>query len=361
MNSHNQRQGRRISFSLLLAVFVLSLSTPIKTFSAGPYCGVYCLYGAMKLSGCKAELRQLIKPEYIGSQMGSSLAELKKGAEDFGLNAKTVGNLGGKGLRESPYPVILHVKSSAESSRYDHYVLYVGESAGKSRIFDPPEPVRSVPFYELASIWDGNGLIVSAKPIDLGAIFAPARKRFIFYAAIVVTIILLIRRLRKRWGIAVKSIKGRLGLSVLEGAGLVTASVFCGMFYHFVSDAGFLAHPAATAGVQKAYAGSFIPKVGKAKAEKLLGSETVFIDARYALDYKAGHIEGAVNVPVDANDTESRRRMADIDKDCRLVVYCQSAGCKFAEKVSARLKEAGYYNISIFKGGWNEWENRKGD
>jgi len=313
----------------------------------------------MKLFDCKAELKQLIKPEYIGSQMGSSLAELKKAAEDFGLNAKPIGKLGIKGLRQSDYPIILHVKSSAESSKYDHYVLYVGQSGGEARIFDPPRPVRSVPFYELAAIWDRAGLIVSAQPIDLGAVFAPARKRFVFYAVIVATIILLIRRLRKRWGIAVKSIKGRLGLSVLEAAGLVTAAVVTGMFYHFVSDAGFLAHPSATAGVQKAYAGSFIPKVGKAKAEELLGSETVFIDARYALDYKAGHIEGAVNVPVDANDTESRRRMADIDKDCWLVVYCQSAGCRFAEKVSARLKEAGYRNISIFKGGWNEWKKEE--
>lgn len=58
-----------------------ALSKPPKPRKAGPYCGVYCLYAVMKLSGQEVDFRQLLKPEYIGSRRGSSLAELKKAAQ----------------------------------------------------------------------------------------------------------------------------------------------------------------------------------------------------------------------------------------------------------------------------------------
>lgn len=58
-----------------------ALSKPPKPRKAGPYCGVYCLYAVMKLYGQEVDFRQLLKPEYIGSRRGSSLAELKKAAQ----------------------------------------------------------------------------------------------------------------------------------------------------------------------------------------------------------------------------------------------------------------------------------------
>ncbi len=335
----------------------------VKPRPSHPHCGLYCVYTAMKLAGKDIGFLELVKPEYLGSRKGSSLGELKKAAEDNGLYAESVAKLNSGVLKETPHPVILHVKSSAESKDYDHFELFLGAVDGKAQIFNPPEPPEMVPFYELAPRWDGTGLIVSAEPIHLGTVFASARKRLLLYVVVGTAVIAIFHLARRRWPLAtlVNSRSKLFGLSIVQAMGFGILALLCGMVYHFVSDAGFLARANATASVQEAHLASFIPKVSKNKVERLLGTDTVFIDARLARDFKAGHIEGAISVPVDANDAERYKATAGIGKDAPIVIYCQSAGCKFAEKVTIKLKGDGFRNISIFKGGWNEWKGKKDD
>jgi rhodanese-related sulfurtransferase len=325
------------------------------------YCGVACLYSLIKLTDPGFELRVLVKPEYIGSRQGSSIAELKKAAEDNGLYVVPVGRLTSRVLRSCPHPVILHVKSSLDSEEYDHYKLFLGTENGKAKIFNPPEPVKLVAFAELAPRWDGNGLIVSAEPIDLASIFAPARERFVIYAAIAIAIILFLHWAR-RWlpRELLNSRRKLFGLSITQAAGFAIAALLCGMFYHFANDEGLLANANATASIQQAHQGNFILKISESEVQKLLNTDTVFIDARFARDFKSGHLEGAISLPVDANDVERQKVTADIAKDARIVLYCQSAGCKFAEIVAIRLIANGFTDISIFKGGWREWVAKNG-
>lgn len=65
-------------------------------------------------------------------------------------------------------------------------------------------------------------------------------------------------------------------------------------------------------------------------------------------------MEGAINVPVNAGDDERSKAMVDIAKDARIVVYCQTSGCRFAEKVAIKLISDGFSNVSLFKGNWNK-------
>ena len=332
-------------------------SSTVQRRPSGAYCGIYCLYSAMKLFEIDVDPNELLKPEYIGSPYGSSLAELKKAAEDNGLYAVPVAKLASRELRQSPYPIILHTKSAADKKGYDHYELFLETKNGRARLYDPPEPVRWVPFYELASRWDGTGLIVSANPIDLGTIFGPARRRFILYAAIAVAVILIVHWGRRRWLPSANMMSRRqsLGLSAAQCGGLVLLALLAGMVYHFANDEGFLAHPNATASIQQAHLGGFLPKVSEKEVRQLLNTDTIFIDAGFARDFKAGHLEGAINVPVNASDDERKEAMADVAKDAHIVVYCQSAGCKFAEKVAIKLISDGFSNVSLFKGGWHKW------
>jgi rhodanese-related sulfurtransferase len=71
-------------------------------------------------------------------------------------------------------------------------------------------------------------------------------------------------------------------------------------------------------------------------------------------------LKGAISVPVDANDVERRKATARMSKDARIVLYCQSAGCKFAETVAVKLVDDGFSNTSIFRGGWAEWVAKNG-
>jgi len=316
---------------------------------------------AMKFFDVDIDSRQLLKPEYIGSHKGSSLAELQKAAQDNGLYAAPVEKLTSRELHRSPYPVILHVKSSADKKDYDHYELFLGTQNGQARLCDPPGPVRLVPFYELAPRWNGTGLMVSKNPIDLGVVFAPARKRLLIRSAIAVMAILIVRWGRRRWlPPTAKISRPRLfGLSAAQGAGLALLALLSGMVYHFVNDEGFLAHPNATASIEQAHLSDFIPRVSRKQARQLLNDNAVFIDARLKDDFKAGHLEGAINIPVDVSDDERRKAMAGIAKNARIVVYCQSSGCKFAEKVAIKLMSDGFDNVSLSKGGWREWAGKK--
>jgi len=373
-----KKQSRNFCFTLFIFLLVIIIfdsaiaadksnqnppkATSVKLKSSGPYCGIYCLYAAMKLSELEVDFRELVKPEYIGSRKGSSLEELKKAAEDNGLYAVPVGRLTSRVLRNCPHPVILHVKSEPTSREYDHYELFLGTENGKAKIFNPPEPVKLVAFAELAPRWDSNGLIVSAEPIDLASIFAPARERFVIYAAIAIAVILVLHW-AKRWLPQKAILNSRIklfSLSATQAAGFAIAALLCGMFYHFANDECFLANANATASIQQANQGNFIPKISESKVQKLLDTDTVFIDARFARDFKSGHLEGAISLPVDANDVERQKVTAEIAKDARIVLYCQSASCKFAEIVAIKLIADGFTDISIFKGGWQEWVAKNG-
>ena len=326
-----------------------------------PYCGIYCIYTAMKLAGQETDIQDLLKPEYIGSTKGSTIQELKKAVEDNGLYAVPIGKLGSRELRNCPHPVVLHVKLNATSKSYNHYELLLRTEKDKARLYDPPDSPVLVPFHELAPRWDGNGLIISAEPINLRAILAPARKRAVIYVIIVLTAIAIIRSARRWLPREMQDSRRKLfALSVTQSAGFIIFALLCGMVYHFANAEGFLANSSATTSLQQANAGNFIPKVSEKKVRRLLNGKTVLIDARYARDFTAGHIVGAINVPVDANDVQRRQATADIPINSRIVMYCQSSKCKYAEIVSIKLIEDGYSNISIFRGGWVEWVAKNG-
>lgn len=337
-------------------------STSTNYETSGPYCGLSCLYIVMKMAYKEIDFQELVKPEYMGSRKGSSLAELKKAAEDNGLYAEPVKKLNGQILKRCTCPVILHVKSNDDMGGYDHYTLFLGEKDGQAILSDPPKAIELLPFNKLAPRWDGTGLIVSAETIDMDSIFAIARRQFTICAAIVVAAILLLRWVKTRWLKVAGELAWHkvLGLSIAQGAAFVVLALVFGMGYHFVNEAGFLAHADATSSIQQANAANFIPKISKAKVGKLLGSDTVFIDARMERDYKAGNLEGSISIPVNADDNHRKEAMAGVAKDVKIVIYCQSSGCPYAGKVAVKLKADGFKNINIFKGGWNEW-NAKDD
>lgn len=332
---------------------------PVEITAYAPYCGIECLYVVLKNAEPETDIRNLLKPEFISSKEGSSLLDLKKAATSFGMSAEVVTNFSCSDIKALSMPIILHVKSKPESLKYDHYWLYTGN--GKARIFDPPNRIETIPYYKLASRWDGMGLIVSTEPIELAEILAPARKRFAIFAGAVIAAIVLVKvaggYLTRKVGSVGKSL--RLGFSIVQTGGLVAVALFVGVIYHFANDEGFLAHAGATEPIVKASIGSFIPKVSSRDVEKAYGS-AVIIDARRAVDYKAGHIKGAINIPMTLCAAGRSAKLAEVAKDSRLVIYCQSAGCPYAERVAVNLMEDGFTNLAIYKGGWVDWEKRKG-
>ena len=67
------------------------------------------------------------------------------------------------------------------------------------------------------------------------------------------------------------------------------------------------------------------------------GDDLVVLDVRPAAEYAAGHLPGAVSIPL----SELRRRLAELPTDREIVAYCRGPYCAFAHEAVAVLREAG--------------------
>ena len=82
-------------------------------------------------------------------------------------------------------------------------------------------------------------------------------------------------------------------------------------------------------------------EVDGARAHELVASGATLLDVRTPEEFAAGHIDGAVNVPVD----EVGSRLSGIPHDEPVVVYCHSG--RRAARAAQTLSQNGYqvYNL----------------
>jgi rhodanese-related sulfurtransferase len=80
------------------------------------------------------------------------------------------------------------------------------------------------------------------------------------------------------------------------------------------------------------------------------------LDVRTAEEYKEGHLEGAVLVPVQEKAFVEEVRKS-IKPDEPVLVYCRSGGR--SAKAVAMLREAGYTKLQELKGGKIAWKEAK--
>jgi ArsR family transcriptional regulator len=79
------------------------------------------------------------------------------------------------------------------------------------------------------------------------------------------------------------------------------------------------------------------------------GSVTV-LDVRPAEEFAAGHIEGAINIPI----KELERRLAEVGRGREVVAYCRGPYCVMAYEAVARLRERGF-KVRRLVDGYPEW------
>lgn len=88
---------------------------------------------------------------------------------------------------------------------------------------------------------------------------------------------------------------------------------------------------------------------------KFQSRKTIFLDARYPEDFKAGHIKGAVNLPYEESEEYAPQVLPKLPKEEEIIAYCDGTECEESLLLARELRELGYEDIKVFFGGWQEW------
>jgi rhodanese-related sulfurtransferase len=80
--------------------------------------------------------------------------------------------------------------------------------------------------------------------------------------------------------------------------------------------------------------------------ERLSDGNVVVLDVRPEVEYRAGHIPGALSVPVDALEAA----LQALPKDKEIVAYCRGPYCVFSDEAVTLLRSRGYQARRLAEG-----------
>lgn len=85
--------------------------------------------------------------------------------------------------------------------------------------------------------------------------------------------------------------------------------------------------------------------------ERLKGGSVTLLDVRPNEEYTAGHLPGAVNIPL----AELESRIRELDPQCEVVAYCRGYFCLLADDAVTRLRRSGI-NARRLSSGFPKWK-----
>jgi hypothetical protein len=276
---------------------------------SGPLCGMYAVYGAARLLGERPDFATLMRHEFVPSQEGSSIEDVQAAARAFGLTTRVFVDMGVSDLRDSPYPIILHVRSDF-GNEYDHYVLLIRVSGDRALISDSGNAPTWVRLDRLLPLWSGRAIVVGRGPLETQGMLLRSRVTVAGYIAGVVLLVWALRR-----GFAASRSIPR-GLS--QAVALLAIAGALAVCEHSFAYGGFLRDDGnSVQGVEDRYTVAFDRTVSMADLQRLARSGALIADARGLSDFRAGHIPGAVSLYMPSLDGFPSNPLPKIDKKPR--------------------------------------------
>lgn len=83
--------------------------------------------------------------------------------------------------------------------------------------------------------------------------------------------------------------------------------------------------------------------------------EAVILDARSEEKYRNGRIPHAINFPSHLAHENQGWLFENVDVSRFVIVYCGGSECEESREVFDLLKAAGYENVRLYFGGWQDW------
>jgi len=329
---------------------------------SGPYCGIYSLIAILDIFDIHPPIEELLTPEFVGSFQGSSNLELEKAAEKYGLYAKTYSGLTWRELKASKNPMILHFRSTLANADFNHWVAFLGVEDGKARIIDLPHPLATIPFAELLAKWDGIAIVISQEPIR-GEIIAASRWHYLSSMLLLLGGLFVVKVffwIPGKEAFFAPTFFQKVKQTIFQTGMLLGVLFVSGILYHAFSPIGFLTNPSAVAEVTRRFFSVDIPDIDLAEMKRIVAEEEniPLFDSRFFRDFNRGTIPGAVSLPINSSLTERQQILGSTPRSQRIVVFCQSSGCGFADEIAQFLKFNGYTNVVIYRGGYREWSRR---
>jgi len=93
--------------------------------------------------------------------------------------------------------------------------------------------------------------------------------------------------------------------------------------------------------------------------DRINNDNFLIIDARSAEEYAKGHIGNAVNIfPYEDDEGAYFQKIYTQPRDKKILIYCTGGTCDLSHKLAKDMKTAGFENLFIYEGGWDEWEEK---
>lgn len=83
---------------------------------------------------------------------------------------------------------------------------------------------------------------------------------------------------------------------------------------------------------------------------------TLFADARPAIAYEEGHIQGALNLDPDEFDQWAAQMMDNYPLDKPIITYCEGPRCNLSHELAERLVWLGFEKVYYLIDGWGQWK-----
>jgi rhodanese-related sulfurtransferase len=341
----------------LLAFVIPSIAKADNETDAG-LCGIYAVYGAAKLLGRNVDFASLLRTDFLDSEKGgSSLAGLERAVKFLHLHGRFYSNLTLVDLRNSPYPAILHVRSTPESD-YNHFVLLVRIEGDNAVIMDSGKAAAAVPLSTLLPRWSGRAMFVSTAPVDMAAVLRESDLLTVLFVIIAVLAICIVRLMERRIA-GTKTAVGKLRIGGETAVLLLLAGTIAISINRFTYG-GFLFSSHGVTEVEDWYTQAFDRTVTTAQVRAMAKRGAIIVDGRDEEDYRSGHLPGAINIPYGSvwsfDGTESNRPLLPtVNKTHTIIVYCASSECMVAHFIARSLIDRHFQNIYVYTGGMKAW------
>jgi len=221
--------------------------------------------------------------------------------------------------------------------------------------------MATIPFAELLAKWDGVAIEISQEPI-MGDLLTVSYSNYLSTVLFLLGLLFVLKICfwsPQKEAFAARTFFQKGKLAFTQTTVLLGILFTFGILYHAFSSVGFLKNPSAVAEVTRRYYSVDIPEIDIAEVERAAEEETILLyDARYARDYNHGTIPSGVSLSINSSLTERQEILGSTPKSQRIVVFCQSSGCGYADEVAQFLKFNGFENVVIYRGGYREWSQK---